>query len=154
MKLKGWKKLQRKLRKAVYPNFPSITLEIGAVDDAIVSRKLVHFGILRDNVSDDDFIKNLYKSYPNAVVLPAYMYSLLHEIGHIKTPMAMKRDDDKLRQKLMDKGDNFEYFQLPAEQAATAWAVRYARKNTWMTKRMARRIENAMRDFISENITE
>lgn len=154
MDIKGLNKLEKKLQKVVDMVNPKIKLKLGGQDCCIVEDKIVYFSILREYYSDRAYIDNLYSVYKDAPQLPVFLYSLLHEIGHIYTEYAWEEEDMDYRKKISKAGDNEKYFLLPAEKAATEWAVSYVRKYPKKTRRMAMDILKAMEVFLKANISQ
>ena len=111
---------------------------------AITDRHDVHFA---------EFIKKVF----NYDVPNVYMMSLLHELGHHFTGYDFSDEDeehylervDDISQKLIDDPNNkqihFEYYSLPQEIAATAWAVNtYKEYEEWINQEW-KKIERALK---------
>lgn len=154
MKIRGWRKLEKRLNKLVNLIEGNIKVEIGSLDESVISKRKIYFQIMRNIGMDKFFMNYLAKVYPDAPKLSPYMYTLLHELGHFNTKEILDNEDKAIREYLMKSGDNDKYFALPAEKAATNWAVGYAVNNSFFIKEIDRQIEKAMVKFISKNVTE
>ena len=154
MKIRGMGKLEKRIGKIAKTIDKRVKLEIGGSDACFTKQRKIHFSILRDYDQDRLYIDNLYATHKDAPKLPVYLYSLLHEIGHIHTEAILDDEDIEVREEIMRAKDNQRYFALPAEQAATAWAVEYAKNNNATVRVLAHKIEKAMEKFLQANITE
>lgn len=75
------------------------------------------------------FMNRVRRLYPD-ITADVFLWSFLHEIGHIET--ADDLSDREWRMILMLKEHELsheEYFELPDEYAATEWAANYMRKH-------------------------
>ncbi|NLY81513.1 MAG: hypothetical protein GX078_01870 [Clostridiales bacterium] len=155
MKIKGMKKLEKRINRIVKKIDETVKVELAGSDACYPYKKKIFFSILRDYESEKKFMDNLHVTYNDAPHLPIFLYVLLHEIGHINTyEKAYKEEDDNMRQNIMVKGDEEAYFNLPTEKAATAWAVDYVKRNPKKAKNIADEITYAMEKFLAKNITE
>lgn len=154
MKIRGMGKLEKRIAKIAKKIDERVNLEIGGSDACFIEERKVHFSILRDYDQDKMYMDNLRNTHSDAPDLPIYLYTLLHEIGHIHTEEVWYEEDMEVRQQIMKSGENERYFLLPAEQAATAWAVQYAQENYTTARALAYEIEKAMEKFLKANITE
>lgn len=152
MKLKGMRKLEKQIGKLVKEIDNTIVFKIGSEDMSIISQNKVFFSILRGTMADIMFRNNLNDTYPDAPNRSTYFYSLLHEIGHIRTKEEYYKEDTALRQTAMATGNNKLYFSLPAEKAATQWAVEYTQNNYGKTLTLDRKINYYIRKFIDKNM--
>ena len=154
MKIRGMGKLEKRIGKIAKTIDERVKLEISGSDACFIKQRKIHFSILRDYDQDRLYIDNLYATHKDAPELPVYLYGLLHEIGHIHTEATLDDEDIEVREEVMREGDNQRYFALPAERAATAWAVEYAKNNSATVRVLAHKIERAMEKFLQANITE
>ena len=153
MKLKGWKKLERFIQSQVHQIDPEVEVFLSSEDGAYVESHRIGFGIIRMTEADERFMAHLYANHPKAPKFPSFIYSMLHEIGHLHTREVLEQEDKEERARLMKSNDHTAYFNFPAEVAATTWAVEYAGQNTQRMARMAEHIEAAMGEFIMKNWT-
>ena len=114
----------------------------------------------------DEFLNDFIYDRFGYKVKNSFIISLLHEIGHhknnddvegdvydfclsekdrISTELAYAKNK-KERRKL-----NYQYFNLPDEIMATAWAVNYAKKHPKKVKKMWENCEKALHDFYRIN---
>lgn len=152
MKLKGLKKLEKRLNKIVNLIEEDIKLKVGSSDECVVSQRKIYFQILRNIGADRDFMKNIKEIYPAAPHRSACLYSLLHEIGHFHNAELLEQEDKELRKQIMESKDNHAYFLLPAEKAATDWAVQHATDRRYYLAYLDMEIEKAMVKFIAKNM--
>lgn len=87
------------------------------------SEGIVYAGIILDSFADTIFMERLIKDYAVAPSCAPALWALLHELGHIATLEVLEEEDDNLRLVTYLSGDNNRYMSLPAEVAATDWAV-------------------------------
>ena len=91
----------------------------------------------------------------------------MHEIGHAKANWEIEgalqdfclAEKERISEGMYDNADNLEvqkilewqYFNLPDEIMATAWAVNYAKKHPKRVKKMWKQFEKAFHDFYEKN---
>lgn len=98
-----------------------------------------------------------------------FIISILHEVGHAKNNEEICDnildfcEKEKFRINiLINKAEDleearkleFQYFNLPDEIMATAWAVSYMREHPRIVKRMSAEMMKAIFNFYAENITD
>lgn len=151
MKLKGWKKLGEKLFSLGVEIDENLQIFLSNEDACYPNEDTVFFSILRTTSGDERFMDNLRKVHPDAPKLPTYIYTFLHEIGHIMTKEVYNAENSEDRARIKATGDFDLYFSLESEKVATAWAVNYAIKNWifvgWLTVEM----EKAIKEFTDAN---
>ena len=96
----------------------------------------------------------------------SFMLSMMHELGHFITDSEISdvvstycTEDKKRIEKSItfgmaeeeEKAFNWQYFYLPDEFFATAWAVKYAQEHPKRMKKMWRKIEKAFHEFYRIN---
>lgn len=127
--------------------------------------KTVTFKECENGIEDvwfTDFIKERF----NYDVRYPFIMSLLHEVGHHKNNddvvgavydfcisekeriiyESMSAEDEQTAKNL-----SWQYFNLPDEIMATAWAVDYARKHPKKIKKMWKKMRVALLDFYEKN---
>jgi len=129
-------------------------------DKEIVTFKESENGI--EDIWFTEFIKERF----NYDVRYPFVMSLLHEVGHHKNNddvvgevydfclaekerimyETMATDDEETAKAL-----TWQYFNLPDEIMATAWAVNYARKHPKKIKKMWKKMRSALLDFYEKN---
>ena len=154
MKLKGWKKLGKKMLDIGFEIDPDIQVFLSAEDACYPEDKVVFFSVLRTSWKDEVFGQNLRKMFPDAPKIPTYIYAFLHEIGHIFTKDTLDNEDKEKRQTVRESGDNALYCALDSEVEATKWAVDYATKNWIFVGWLTVEIERALQKFTDANLTE
>lgn len=81
--------------------------------------------------ADEHFIDFIYRTYNIDIEPYWFIFSILHEIGHHKTKLDTIdiEFEESIRALLEIIDDEYRcnelYFQLPAEQLATEWAIEY-----------------------------
>lgn len=130
-------------------------------DDATIFYNLI-IGTLSD-MTWTEYVKEVF----NYTIENIFVFSLLHEIGHHFTMDNFTRKDYNAEHKKIAKieaslkdseDDDFdkilykEYFDLPMEKAATAWAVKYARKNKTQLFYFWKKLEKALKEFYRLNL--
>lgn len=152
MKLKGFKKLQKKLDKLAKEIDDGVSVELATADECFITLKIIRFNLLRLSYADQIYKEHLDENYSDRVKLPEYIYSFLHEMGHIQTAEIFLAEDKEERK--VAKGDNTLYFNLESEKAATAWAMDYAKENTVFVHWLTIQFERAINKFLAKNLTE
>ena len=161
-KLKGSKKLNKAVKKALVPF---------GIDDAYLhedfeyrfEKNAVGFAITTTEVDEwfNEFIEQAF----GYIVPNTFIISILHEIGHAETADFVTDKEYKkcLKEKLKiykaletanedtAKELEFKYFALPDEFQATAWAVDYAREHEEELAEMWKEIYTALQAFYTEN---
>lgn len=118
----------------------------------------LYYTLAVDAELDSMFVENIFATYQNAPRLSDFMYSLLHELGHLEN-YGVEEDDRECRDVLMVPSDTMtvreryaEYLQLPNEVAATDWAVQYATENYDVLEKWWNEVWTpAMRQFMDVN---
>ena len=121
-------------------------------------KERVQFPLASDSIHDDYFSEFISKVFQYDVPNP-YMMSLLHEIGHHFTGFDFSDEDEEyylqkveeISNRLFNDSNNkqiyFEYYSLPQEVAATAWAVDFYRNNEKKIRKAWKEIEKALSDY-------
>lgn len=118
--------------------FGEYTAEMGEMFEVDLSTNTIYYSLYGNVEFEDsfaDFILSLDKDVPP---LDIFLWSLLHEVGHLETeeldfPFYGK---DELEEKYKDRNSfedkvayAHEYYRLPIEVAATWWAIEWAKDN-------------------------
>ena len=97
----------------------------------LITSKVIAVSLVVTEKNSSSFMSRVNRLYPD-IHADEFLWSFLHEVGHIKTIDAL--DDDELyfskTQKKNENITNEAYYELPDEFAATEWAANYMRKNT------------------------
>ena len=121
-------------------------------------KERVQFPLTIDSEHDTNFTEFIQKVF-NYDVKNAFMMSLLHELGHHFTGFDFSSEDeeyyiervediqDRLYKDPNNKYIHFEYYSLPQELAATAWAVDYYRNNEKEIRREWKKIKKALTEY-------
>lgn len=128
-------------------------------------KEVVTFKEREDGIEDVWFTEFIQERFGYEVRYP-FIMSLLHEVGHHKANddvvgsvyefclaekeriayETMATDDEETAKAL-----TWQYFNLPDEIMATAWAVNYARKHPKKIKKMWKKMRSALVDFYAKN---
>lgn len=154
------KKIRKRLNMAVTKELKKFDIDKARLDDDFAFYyfdNTVTFKLNNDDTEDKyflEFVKNRF----NFITDCPFILFLLHEVGHSMTEndIVGAVNDFCLaeRERIMlgvnsnitkeeRKKLNFEYFNLPDEIMATAWAVDYIKTNPKKIKKMRKRLENA-----------
>lgn len=124
------KKLERtanKLTKKI-----GVQAKIGTDFQAILTENTILFALVETVLDAQLFYQNILQNFPEIenYDFEPFVFSFLHEMGHCVTRVKEGVFDLDLRNRLKDMDDrekaNKLYFALPAERAATNWAIAYA----------------------------
>lgn len=137
MKLKGVKKLNSHMNKVLKPF--GLKSALGKDFSYNVITEIVQYAIVVDEDQNNFFSEFIEKNFDYKVT-DIFLVSLLHEVGHHftvddfddaewgfdhtqKVFIENSINEDNYREK------SFEYFSLPTEFAATAWAIEYLKNH-------------------------
>ena len=168
-KVKGIRKLNKAIRTAFEP-LGVKKMRLAEDYGYYITDDTIEYRITEGHIEDkwfNQFIKERF----NYKVKNTFIFSILHEIGHLNTLAEIRECDilydfcenekDRIRQE-MNEAENikqskkleWQYFNLPDEIAATAWAVDYAKENEEELAEIWKLIETALHEFYAKNITE
>ena len=166
MKVRGIKKLNRNISKTL-KTFGIASAELSDTYAFIRGEDKIVFKITENEIEDimfHDFIKERF----NFDVNPIFLASLLHEIGHYKTDDDISdavytfcADEKERITKEMKKATTeeeakklqWQYFNLPDEMMATAWAVDFMKNHPEEVKKVWNEIHITLTDFYKKNLT-
>lgn len=163
-KIKGLKKLNKTISKELTP-FGIKKAFLSDEYSYIFSSKQITFKLTEDTLEDDWFNEFIQERFDYDVRYP-FIISLLHEVGHHKTDEQIQNElynfcfEEKERiNKEMEsvttvedaKRLEWQYFNLPDEIVATAWAVKYAKANPKKVKKMWEKTQKALFKFYDKN---
>ena len=154
------KKMRKRLNMAVTKEVKKFDIDKARLDDDFA---FYYFdNVITFKLDSDDFEDKLFLDFAkerfNFTTDCPFILFLLHEIGHSMTEndIVGAVNDFCLseRQRILDAVNdnpteeekiklNFEYFSLPDEILATAWAIDYMRNHKKKIKKMRERLENA-----------
>jgi hypothetical protein len=167
-KLKGEKKLNKELTTA----FKDFGVDMVMTDSYQYSMTDEEVGFcLLEGRLEDDLFNEFVKERFGYKVTNTFMISILHEIGHHYTLEDIYTSDfvcdfchkekERIEAALQNttkrkeiKRLEWEYFSLPDELAATAWAVNYARTHKKKLDKIWLKVQAAITRFYAKNITE
>lgn len=163
-KIKGLKKLNKTISKELIP-FGIKKAFLSDEYSYIFSSEQITFKLTEDTLEDDWFAEFIQERFDYDVRYP-FIISLLHEVGHHKTDEQIQNElynfcfEEKERiNKEMEsvttvedaKRLEWQYFNLPDEIIATAWAVKYAKDNPKKVKKMWEKTQKALFKFYDKN---
>ena len=166
MKYKGIRKLNKTVSSVLKP----YGIKNAFYDDEIgycyfPGDGKVSFKIIEEDFSDELFIDFIRENF-GYTVFNSFIISLLHEVGHHytldliddETNAFCEFEKERISVDLANattkeeiKELNYQYFNLPDEIEATAWAVEYAEKHPQQIKRMWRKVCDALYTFCEKN---
>lgn len=165
MKLNGLAKLNREFSKIVKP-FDIKGMVNGEDFSWIRDLNIITYTLVTGTFHDEWFVEYIKDRFDYDVE-NVFIITLLHEIGHYKTDdeigsaLGSYCDQDKERisdtilntdvSEEEEKRLNWQYFNLPDEFAATAWAVNFAKENPEYIKEMWNKMEKALHEFYEKN---
>lgn len=166
MKLNGLAKLNREFSKVVRPF--GIEGVVNGEDFAWYREKNIITYTLVTGTFHDEWFVEFVKERFDYDVENVFIMTLLHEIGHYKTDdeigsaLGTWCDNDKERisdailndpfiTEEEEKALNWQYFYLPDEFSATAWAVKFAKENPEYIEEMWEKMEKALHNFYEKN---
>ena len=166
MKLNGLAKLNKEFSKVVRPF--GIEGMVNGEDFAWYREKnIITYTLLTGTFHDEWFVEFIKERFDYDVE-NVFVITLLHEIGHYKTDdeigVALGSWCDADKERISDaiqnnfniteeeeKALNWQYFYLPDEFSATAWAVKFAKENPEYIEEMWEKIEKALHKFYEKN---
>lgn len=165
-KVKGLKKLNKAISAQLKPfgiDFAvcSDTYQYTTFED---DTTMVEFKPTENSIEDGwfrDFIETRF----NYKVEYPFVISLLHEVGHHKTLEDISgtvaefciAEKERINEEMQiadghrSKELNYEYFNLPDEIVATAWAVEWAKKHPKKVKKIWKHCEEAFHEIYRKN---
>lgn len=165
-KIKGLRKLNKTISAPLNKRFGIKKAQLATSYGYYPSENTIDFQITT-GIEDELFWRFVKKTFDFEVNEENnFIFSLLHEVGHAKTNKKLSDDiidycneqKDKIRFKMAKATTRrrvreleYKYFALPDEIAATAWAVRYAKKHPIIVKRMGREMLKAIMTFYEMN---
>lgn len=137
MKVKGIKKLTSHMDKFLKPF--GLKSCLGADFSYHTITETIQFCLAIDENQNDFFVEFIEKNF-DYKVRDIFLVSLLHEVGHHFTLEDFDDEewnDDHLKKVFIEatiteenyKEKSFQYFSLPIEFAATAWAIDYLKSH-------------------------
>jgi hypothetical protein len=165
-KVKGIKKLCKAVSAQLKP-FGITAANLSTEYSYVFADGSVTFKITEGSIEDiwfNEFIEERFGYH----VENTFIISLLHEIGHAKANWEIEgalqdfclAEKERISEGMYDNADNLEvqkilewqYFNLPDEIMATAWAVNYAKEHPKRIRKMWKQFEKAFHDFYEKNL--
>lgn len=163
IKLKGLNKLNKTISDIVKP-FGIAEAFCDTSYAYYFDSEKIGFQITEDE--PDKIFNQFVKERFNYTVKNQFVFSLLHEIGHHKAnddidgevydfcleeKERISEELGKVKTKKERKKLHYQYFNLPDEIMATAWAVKYAKKHPKKIDKMWTQCETALHNFYKAN---
>lgn len=163
MKVKGKKKLNSAILKELQP-FGIASAQLTNEYSYLPATYGITYGI--ELPTEYQWLIEFIEKRFDYVCSNPFVLLFLHELGHHNTIASISYgvqqfcDNEKIRiseementkSKKRMKALEFQYFNLPDEIMATAWAVDYARKHPRKIELMANRMATAFREFYTVN---
>ena len=107
----------------------------------------VEFTFTVKEIHDKTFMDFVTKHYPD-VHADIFLWSFLHEVGHRETEDDFDDDDwEDYMRAIFNCEDDMEYYNLPVEYAATAWAGNYMRTHVEEISTLWSKLQPAIMNF-------
>lgn len=163
-KIKGLKKLNKAITAQLAPF--GIKKAKFANDYAFYWAKSLITYKITENETEDIWFKEFVEERFNYEIPDAFLFSLLHEVGHYNTIEEVSdciqdfcfSEKDRISDEMQKietteqaKILEWQYFNLPDEIIATAWAVDYAKNHPKKVKKIIRELHKAFCDFYAKN---
>lgn len=101
------------------------TCELGTDFEYLTQSNMIHYTFVAPEKDSSMFMANVQERFP-AVHADVFLWSFLHELGHRETEDDFEQEDwDEYMERIRQPISSEEYFNLPIEYAATAWAGEY-----------------------------
>lgn len=164
-KVKGIKKLN----KAILEQFTQFGIEKTVVTDEfsyIYAKNKITYKITEGDLEDKLFCEHIKERFGYEVKYPFIMF-MLHEVGHHLNNDCIDdtledfcaREKERIEEEMIEalatdevKKLEWQYFTLPDEIMATAWAVDWAREHPTEIEEMWNAIEKAFHKFYAKNL--
>lgn len=122
-------KLVRELSKEIVSTIlDDYTVVIDSEFFADLDEQLIGIAPFKINKYEQSFMDYIHSTYSNAPQFPNFLYSILHEIGHVETENEMEEVDEDTLKHYRGLGVH-EYYRLHDETIATEWAVNFMLEN-------------------------
>lgn len=118
---------------------------------SLVEDKKIGIIKAKEEQGDEPFIASIERILPQdkkylIKTIPTYMWSFVHEIGHIKKGKRINDDfirtlANTLAKKGFHKIADLIYFNMKEEKLATQWAVNFVIQNEQLVKRYCKKLE-------------
>lgn len=160
----------KKLNKAITKQFKQFDIDkvvyTGEYSYVYEDNKITYK--ITENCIEDKWFAEFIKERFNYNVKYPFIISLLHEVGHSKANEEIEGDiydfciaeKERINEEMLTADADYskvlewQYFNLPDEIMATAWAVKWAKENKKAVKKMNAKCIEALCEFYSKNITE
>jgi len=164
MELKGIKALNKTVSAQLKP-FGISKAELSDEYAYYYDNEKVTYKITENTLEDRFFIDFVKDRFGYNVRYP-FIFSLLHEVGHHKTgddveglvydfcqkeKARINKAMAKTKTEKQAKKLEYQYFNLPDEILATAWAVKWSRRNPQKIEKMWEEIKNSLLTFYNIN---
>ena len=130
----------------------------------LYDKEIVTYKLTEGTVEDKWFTEFIEERFGYEVRYP-FIMSLLHEVGHHKANENIVDDvydfciaeKERISDEMINADAEYskvlewQYFNLPDEIMATAWAVNYAREHPKKVKKMWKKAQKALMDFYEKN---
>jgi len=121
----------------------------------ISSTNEIHYALILADRYEKTFMAFVNKLFPYIKADP-FLWSLYHEIGHHETENDFEEwEEEEYRTKASSNITDEEYYNLPIEYAATAWAGEYMETHQNEINNLWDKLQPAIKDFFKQmNIEE
>ena len=113
-----------------------------------IASNRITYALAVSDKHEKTFMNFVHDLFPD-IKADVFLWGFLHELGHHETEDDFEDDDWKFYySKLRQKFDNdYDYYNLPIERAATEWAGRYMINHTKEIKSLWNKLVPAIKNF-------
>ena len=133
--------------------------ELGADFETELDEQKIFFAVTVSERADAFFMKDVYSREGMLPTLSNFLWSILHEVGHLQTADEMEDDSNK-REKIRKMWKRnperaaMRYYALHNESVATDWAVDFAINHTMLCRIWDKALLCALQQFLKANEVE
>ena len=150
--------LNKKLEEFFSKYDIELTFRVGEEFAYFYEKDVVNYSLTTLGKQDVYFKKFFHKLDNRIKDIDIFMLSLLHEVGHFCTLEDIIDDDlyeqeQRVKETLdgSKKTDNYIYFSLPSEMAATLWAIDFIIENSEELSVLWTELQNHIMQFYKDN---
>lgn len=129
------------------------TAELGPDFCCYMTSNRIVYSLVVAEKNSQTFMARVKRLYPD-ITADEFLWSFLHEVGHIETCDDLTEDEWIYSTRIKDDTENITdeiYYELPDEFAATEWAARYMRAHADKVAAFWKEVQQAILDIYSLN---
>ena len=127
---------------------------MGTDFEYLLDSNIIVYSLITPKSSDDSFSAFAKKEFPN-IEADTFLWSFLHELGHRETEDEFEDEEWQEYMKTINSwhGTDDEYYHLPIEYAATAWAADFMQTHTEEVETFWNQVQSLILDFYEKELT-